>query len=288
MTTETGNKNKVPPKGSFLMIDKNMIMKHGNEVALFMANVVDKYFYFLNAFPENNGEFFLTHKDQIPQTGLTDHKLRKCKEIAKVNDWVEIRRKGSPAKEWYTLNTKHPEIQPVIENFKNKSLRISRTSHGNFKGHIRKTNNKENINKNNTTIVDEEDGRISFLLFDKFWKLYPRKMDKGKAKTEWDRLCKKDDRPNWIEIKKAIRAQIKSERWQDPKFIPYPVNWIKDKRWLDDPDKMINFKPVEKDGERDRPKTAYNEKGRKVNWTYKEYDPGTPKTAIRTGKKYSL
>lgn len=79
--------------------------------------------------------------------------------------------------------------------------------------------------------------------FESFWKIYPRKTDKGRALTMWNKLCSRptNKRPSWREIKRAILAQKESERWQDPKFIPHPATWLNQSRWLDDPKEMKRF-----------------------------------------------
>lgn len=79
--------------------------------------------------------------------------------------------------------------------------------------------------------------------FDKFWELYPRgkRVDKGKAKTAWEKLCRKKDRPNWKTIADAIIAQRKSERWQNSQYIPHPTTWLNQQRWLDDPAEMKSY-----------------------------------------------
>lgn len=89
------------------------------------------------------------------------------------------------------------------------------------------TNNKNALN----TIILPAD-------FPRFWKLYPKKVDKGKALTSWNKLCNKKDRPTFKEIKSAIIRQKRSERWQDPKYIPHPTTWLNQSRWLDDPAEM--------------------------------------------------
>jgi uncharacterized protein YdaU (DUF1376 family) len=104
----------------------------------------------------------------------------------------------------------------------------------------------KNENDKNPELNRKRDGLITPELFDDFWEFYPRKDVKGKAKTSWDKLCKKGkDRPTWIEIKKALRSQIESEQWQTKKFIPMPATWINQNRWLDDPKLMIAFKKEE-------------------------------------------
>lgn len=96
-----------------------------------------------------------------------------------------------------------------------------------------------------------EKNYITPKLFEHFWELYPKKTDKGKALTSWEKLCKKENRPEWAEIRTAIKLQIKTPRWQNPKFIPLPTTWLNNSRWLDDPTEMTgdyDNKPVQKTG----------------------------------------
>ena len=90
------------------------------------------------------------------------------------------------------------------------------------------TNNKKNNNRNFENqpiekllnIPPIKERLITPSMFEKFWKLYPRKVDQGRAKTKWEKLCSKKDRPTWKEIKKAILAQRKSERWSKQNLSP--------------------------------------------------------------------
>jgi hypothetical protein len=77
-------------------------------------------------------------------------------------------------------------------------------------------------------------------MFEEFWSRYPRKVDRGKCLTIWERICNKkpSERPTWGTIIDALEAQKKSERWSNPKFIPHPSTWLNQKRWLDDPNEM--------------------------------------------------
>lgn len=86
---------------------------------------------------------------------------------------------------------------------------------------------------------------INLSMFEKFWKIYPRKASKGQALVAWTKLCKQPlrSRPTWRILKSAVRAQMSSERWQNPKFIPFASTWLNQNRWLDDPNEMISFSP---------------------------------------------
>jgi len=106
-----------------------------------------------------------------------------------------------------------------------------------------------NNNNTNNNLPQEEEilSKNGFIIpsqFEDFWEFYPRKVDKGKTLTIWNRICsRKENRPTWKEIKKAIYQQKKSERWKDPKFIPHPSTWLNQNRWLDDAKEMkaINY-----------------------------------------------
>ncbi len=124
----------------------------------------------------------------------------------------------------------------------------------NTKGNNTKGNKKDNLAGDQdhdsgvrkfNLMLPSEGKHITPSMFDKFWELYPRKVNKGKAKTTWDKICDQlvEKRPIWRVIKKALLAQRQSEQWQDPDFIPHPTTWLNQERWLDDPANMKTFKP---------------------------------------------
>ena len=101
--------------------------------------------------------------------------------------------------------------------------------------------NSNNINALNSNNLSLKLKKITPSQFSNFWKIYPKKPDKGKALTAWNKLCSKKDRPTWFEIKSAIIAQKKTDRWQESKYIPNPTTWLNQNRWLDDPKEMKNI-----------------------------------------------
>ncbi len=100
----------------------------------------------------------------------------------------------------------------------------------------------EVYNNKNIRRISKDD--ITLSMFDNFWELYPKKVDKGKALTSWKKICNKpsSQRPKWKEVKTAILRQKSSERWQNPEFIPNPTTWLNQSRWLDDPKEMKSYK----------------------------------------------
>jgi len=70
--------------------------------------------------------------------------------------------------------------------------------------------------------------------FEKFWKVYPRKVDKQQAIKAWKKL---DPDPELVEtIVKSVLAQAQTHDWLKAygEFIPYPSSWLNGKRWEDE------------------------------------------------------
>jgi hypothetical protein len=131
-TRPPSNKKLRGGKGGYFTLDKQLLAKYGNEMAVFLTNIFDKYTYFKKRFPKYNGQFFLPHKDQIIQTGLSDHKIRKCKREAVLRGLFTLHYRGMPAREWYILNMEHSDIQQAMEILKDMSFKSSSAINNNI------------------------------------------------------------------------------------------------------------------------------------------------------------
>jgi hypothetical protein len=85
--------------------------------------------------------------------------------------------------------------------------------------------------------------------FDEFWKLYPRKVAKDKAREKWAAV-----KPEMVDtILAAVKAQTNSRDWQkeDGRFIPHPSTWLHNSRWEDElkPALRSDVQAIEDDGE---------------------------------------
>ncbi len=69
--------------------------------------------------------------------------------------------------------------------------------------------------------------------FEKFWAIYPRKMNKGDARKAWAQT--KEIRPTTEQLLKAVIAAKAGEQWSQEggKWIPYPASWLRGERWED-------------------------------------------------------
>lgn len=94
------------------------------------------------------------------------------------------------------------------------------------------------------SIETKTNGHISPDMFERFWKMYPKKGSKGKALTIWLRICTRQNKetPEWIQIKRALFEQKETEQWtkEEGKYIPLASTWLNQSRWLDDPKELVS------------------------------------------------
>lgn len=69
--------------------------------------------------------------------------------------------------------------------------------------------------------------------FNRFWKLYPRRMGKRAAQLKFRKAC---ERADIFDIMKGLKEAVVRFKTIDPKFIPYPATWLHQDRWLDEAD----------------------------------------------------
>jgi len=109
---------------SFLKINKKILMIFGPEFSVVLLNLIDKFEYFDQRNMTEDGWFFLTEQEQMENTGMSLERLQKTKKNINEVGFIEIKRKGIPAKLFYKIN--YQKIMGFLE-----------------------------INKENTTIDDE-------------------------------------------------------------------------------------------------------------------------------------
>lgn len=62
-----------------------------------------------------------------------------------------------------------------------------------------------------------------------FWQLYPRKIDKDRARRAWKKLS--PARAMALAILEGLRRWKLCDQWQDERFIPHPTTWLNGRRW---------------------------------------------------------
>lgn len=70
------------------------------------------------------------------------------------------------------------------------------------------------------------------MTFEDFWKMYPRKVGKKKARTLFDKISPALHK----QIEEAIENYKLTEQWQkeNGKFIPHPYTFLYQERWEDE------------------------------------------------------
>jgi len=254
-------KNKTKPTESFLKVNNAMLAHYGCQIAILLAHLIDMESYFTAQgmlYPD--GSFWQKHKQITERTGLSDHQIRQCKNQLRKDGIIIVRQKHFPNREHYKIN--HNTLETVVNGASLEKIKdiypqkIKARPSNNLRDEgakIKAYNNTKQINKNennNTHLCEEvDDDKIKIKHFVLFWKNYPKKNDQGKAKTEWNKLCSKVDRPEWRIVRQAIREQKETPRWKNTQFIPFPATWIKESRWLDDPKEMKEIKIQQKNND---------------------------------------
>lgn len=72
------------------------------------------------------------------------------------------------------------------------------------------------------------------LLFDEFWKLYPRKESKRQAKKAWLKL--QPGQALFDRIANALEYRCQTKEWlaEGGRYIPHPATWLNGRRWEDE------------------------------------------------------
>lgn len=116
-------------------------------------------------------------------------------------------------KDWTVWKNKLPKTVTVTENG-NSSYRKRYQQQVSKRNYIKET--------------------IYICAFDKFWSIYPRKVNKKKALQSWKKI--KPDSLLLEKILSAVKKQSSSKQWLDSggKYIPHPTTWLNGRRWEDE------------------------------------------------------
>jgi len=113
------------------------------------------------------------------------------------------------------------------------------------------SSNHQATTNNNVKNVKNEKKKKYSVLFNEFWKFYPRKTNKFHTWKTWQKL--NSNLPDIEVLKNAIRKQENSEAWKKG-CIPHASTWLNGRRWEDEafnPDKYDSFKEEQEDAFRE-------------------------------------
>jgi len=88
-----------------LQVHKKLLKVFGPQKAIFISNLIEKHNALLrsNSLDETGG-FYLTHKTQMEDLGISEYTLLKCKNEFKTAGIIATYMKGLPAKEYYKID----------------------------------------------------------------------------------------------------------------------------------------------------------------------------------------
>lgn len=257
---------------NFLSINKSLISMFGLVKAGYMAYLMDKCHYFLYTNQTDDEWFYVKDKDLNDKLGLSRHVIKKCrKELIEIGI-IETKTQNIPhtiiRTTFYKINfdvlkdieneiySKKYELESEKtsddhaknerdENFKLRSLKIEtsefknlHSGDKNFKLVLYKLKQSKKTDKKNKKHVVGFQRTKKYITpndFEKFWKSYPRKVQKPKAKEAWDNLCydlkTSGEKITLEELNKAIETEKGSWNYVNEKYIPHASTWINQRRW---------------------------------------------------------
>lgn len=228
----------------------DIAQRYGLDAAVFLHNIVywtlknkaeDKHFhegrYWMQA--SMKGLAALYPLWSAPQIKRLIGKLRENGALL-VGDFNEDRMVRT---NWYAPGDEILALYEVVPIGRNRKMQGTESSEGGTKS--------ENANK-----VEEESKedrppvvpRGTDMLFDRFWKAYPKKKGKESARRAWKKLA--PDMALCRVMAEALDRQKRSVDWRRDggQFIPYPATWLNGRRWEDDPDGPGGQAPYDEEG----------------------------------------
>lgn len=95
----------------------------------------------------------------------------------------------------------------------------------------------------NMSVAQEDKVRKSIdAEFEDWWKLYPRKVSKGQARTAWRTARKKAPLQQLTE---AVARFAEAVKGKDQTYIAHAATWLNGERWLDAPDGRGRSRPAQ-------------------------------------------
>lgn len=195
--------------------------------------------YFLNGTEPSNldGVEFLAYS--VMKVDI-DNGIAKFKEVCEKNR--ENRNKRSQdvttGDQSFPVVTDGDDSQPVISSGDHNRIELNRTE-------INRTEQNEDNSLHHTvkgTDAYLAKAKYKPTWFNRFYELYPKKVGRANAVSEWDKL--QPNRELCDIMSKALEQHKRSEQWKDTKMIPNLDKWLREQRWTDE---LEEAKDSEKD-----------------------------------------
>lgn len=191
------------------------------------------------------GEFTSSVRQIACECGLSEstvkrylNSLRKTGEICTSTNrqWTKI-----TISKYEKYQSNEPTDEPTIE------LTVEPTIEPTAEPHLKKERKKEGKNTINTLLEKRANDVDQEAWFDAFWKVYPRKVGKQKARNRFKKIVTGEDK--FKELMTAIEKQNEVYSTREMKSIPHPDTWLNQGRWEDEllPDTERPDVPMDED-----------------------------------------
>lgn len=145
------------------------------------------------------------------------------------------------------LEKKTEYMRDYMRDYRQKQKQIACKTNGKTNSDANSKANVSEADKNKDKNRDKEEDKEDInnaqnVAFETFWKHYPKKADKQKARVAFAKVMDK----NAItvdELIAAVERHKRSEQWQNVAYVPYPSTWLNGSRWEDD---LPEAKPTRK------------------------------------------
>ena len=192
----------------------------------------------LASYQRTFGEGFYREREvMIDDSCLTEYAVKKSLRELQDKGILSIEHKGIPARPYYTINTE--ALDQYIEYRPPRQVDFDLSGEVDFDLSNNNTNNNRDNQRNNKkennkdTLVGGETDQIQ-IMFEQFWKEYPRKVSKKTAFTAFKNIKHlKDEFPI---IMQAVKLKKGSNDWRKNggQYIPHPATFIHQERWKDE------------------------------------------------------
>ena len=144
---------------------------------------------------------------------------------------------------WEKRQFKSDTSTDRVKRFRERSRNVTETVSETAPDTYTETETETEIKKENPK--EKKSRSASSAEFDRFWVVYPRKVNKGLAMRAWEKAASKAA-PALIIA--AVEAWKLSKDFPEPAFIPHPSSWLNGERWSDE---LSDKKQVVTDAERE-------------------------------------
>lgn len=159
----------------------------------------------------------------LTEASLITHYILSERSYLVINTWSEHQRINRPAAS--TLPSPDSgQIVPLTCSDES-SLR----THGGLTAGKERKGREQGMEGKGVTLVQPAPDSTGF---DEFWAAYPKRADKGHARTAWAKAVRKADVTAIIE---GARRFGEDPNLPEPKFIPLAATWLNGERWDDGP-----------------------------------------------------